>query len=146
MSTPNAVSEIEIRERIDTLLTGVRTGDLGALKTIFAPDLVSFDVQAPLRHLGAAVKLASWEQIFTIYQLPLGYEVRDLTVLVDGDLAVTYAVNRLSGTLADGTESGMWVRWTAAWQRINGTWLIVHDQASVPMHFPEGRAATDLTP
>jgi ketosteroid isomerase-like protein len=67
-------------------------------------------------------------------------------VLQDGDLAVTYAVNRISGTLATGATAGMWVRWTAAWQRVDGEWLIVHDQVSVPMHFPDGRAATDLTP
>ncbi|HZX01815.1 YybH family protein [Kribbella sp.] len=144
--TNNAVSEVEIRERIETLLDGIRSGDLGALKTVFAPNLVSFDVEAPLRHLGAEKKLQNWEQAFTIYRPPLGYEIRDLTVLVDGNLAVTYAVNRLSGTLPDGTESGMWVRWTAAWQRVDGTWQIVHDQASVPMYFPDGRAATDLTP
>src|SRR5207253_10367121 len=133
----------EIRERIDTLLDGIRGGDLDALKTIFAPNLVSFDVEPPLRHLGAEKKLESWEQIFTLYEPPLGYEVRDLTVLVDGDLAVTYAVNRLSGTLATGAKAGLWVRWTAAWQRKDGEWMIVHDQASVPMYFPDGRAPTD---
>ncbi|GAA3095721.1 ketosteroid isomerase-like protein [Kribbella aluminosa] len=145
-TTNNAVSEVDIRERIETLLEGIRSGDLGALKTVFAPNLVSFDVEAPLRHLGAETKLQNWEKVFTVYRPPLGYEVRDLTVLVDGDLAVTYAVNRISGTLANGAEAGMWVRWTAAWRRIDGEWLIVHDQASVPMYFPEGRAATDLMP
>ncbi|WP_350276302.1 nuclear transport factor 2 family protein [Kribbella sp. HUAS MG21] len=146
MTTQNAVSEVEIRERIDVLLDGVRNGDLGALKTIFAPNLVSFDIEPPLRHLGAQQKWANWEKVFSVYQVPLGYEVRDLTVLVDGNLAVTYAVNRISGTLATGATAGMWVRWTAAWQRVDGEWLIVHDQVSVPMHFPDGRAATDLTP
>lgn len=146
MTTQNAVSEAEIRERIDILLDAVRSGDLGALKTIFAPNLVSFDIEPPLRHLGAEKKWANWEQVFSVYQVPPGYEVRDLTVLVDGALAVTYAVNRISGTLANGAQAGMWVRWTAAWQRIDGVWMIAHDQVSVPMHFPDGRAATDLTP
>lgn len=146
MTTQNAVSEAEIRERIDILLDAVRSGDLGALKTIFAPNLVSFDIEPPLRHLGAEKKWANWEQVFSVYQVPLGYEMRDLTVLVDRALAVTYAVNRISGTLANGVQAGMWVRWTAAWQRIDGVWMIVHDQVSVPLHFQDGRAATDLTP
>jgi uncharacterized protein (TIGR02246 family) len=144
--TNNAVSEEEIRKRIETLLDGIRNGDLGALKTVFAPDLVSFDVEPPLRHLGAEKKMENWEKVFTVYRPPLRYEVRDLTVLVDGSLAVTYAVNRISGTLTNGTEAGMWVRWSAVWQRIDGEWLIVHDHGSVPLYFPEGRAATDLTP
>ncbi|HET6988736.1 MAG TPA: nuclear transport factor 2 family protein [Kribbella sp.] len=146
MTTQQAIDEVDIRERIDTLLDAIRTGDLEAVKTIFAPQVVSFDIEAPLRHFGAETKWKNWEKVFTIYQLPIEYEVRDLTVLVDGDLAVVYAVNRISGTLVSGQKNENWVRWTAAWQRIDGRWMVVHDQVSVPTYFPEGRAALDLTP
>jgi ketosteroid isomerase-like protein len=146
MTTDNAVAEVDIRERIESLLDAVRTGDLETLRTIFAPNIVSFDIEAPLRHLGAEKKWKNWEQVFTFYQQPIGYEVRDLTVLVDGDLAVVFAVNRISGTLVNGAKTNQWVRWTAAWQRIDGRWMVVHDQVSVPTYFPEGRAALDLTP
>jgi ketosteroid isomerase-like protein len=65
---------------------------------------------------------------------------------VDGDLAVVYSVNRISGTLANGAKNEYWVRWTAAWQKIDGRWMIAHDQVSVPTYFETGRAALDLTP
>jgi uncharacterized protein (TIGR02246 family) len=146
MTTQRATDEADIRERIDTLVGAIRTGDMDAVRTIFAPQLVSFDIEAPLRHLGAETKWKNWKKVFSIYQLPIEYEVRDLTVLVDGDLAVVYAVNRISGTLENGATTNQWVRWTAAWQRIDGRWMIVHDQVSVPTYFPEGRAALDLTP
>jgi ketosteroid isomerase-like protein len=146
MTTQHEADEADIRERIDTLVGAIRTGDMGAVKTIFAPHVVSFDIEAPLRHLGAETKWKNWEKVFTIYELPIDYEVRDLTVLVDGDLAVVFAVNRISGTLVNGPKTNQWVRWTAAWQRIDGQWMVVHDQVSVPTYFPEGRAALDLTP
>ena len=146
MTTQQAVDEADIRERIDTLAGAIRTGDLEAVRTIFAPNLVSFDIEPPLRHLGAPAKWKNWEKVFTAYQVPLGYELRDLTVLVDGDLAVVYSVNQISGTLVTGAKTAAWVRWTAAWQRIDGRWMIVHDQVSVPTHFETGQAALDLTP
>jgi ketosteroid isomerase-like protein len=146
MTTQNAVSEVDIRERIDVLLDAIRTGDRAAVRTIFAPNVVSFDIQPPLRHLGAETKWDNWEQVFTVFQLPLEYEVRDLTVLVDGDLAVVYSLNHMNASLNGGGKIDYWLRWTAAWQRIDGQWLIVHDQVSVPTNFQDGTAAMDLTP
>jgi uncharacterized protein (TIGR02246 family) len=144
--TNNAVAEAEIRARVDTLLDAVRTGDLGALKTMFAPDIVSFDIQPPLRHLGADTKLANWEQVFQVFEVPLEYDVRDLTVLVDGDLAVVYSLNHMNATMAPGGKIDYWLRWTSAWQKRDGEWMIVHDQVSVPTDFAGGRAAMDLKP
>lgn len=145
--TNNAVSEAEIRERIDVLLDAVRTGDLAALKTIFAPDVVSFDIQPPLRHLGAGKKLANWEEVFQVFQVPLEYDVRDLTVLVDGDLAVVYSLNHMNAAMAAGGRIDYWLRWTSAWRKLDGEWMVVHDQVSVPTDFAGGgRAAMDLTP
>jgi ketosteroid isomerase-like protein len=146
MTTQNAVAEVDIRERVETLIGAVRTGDLEAVKTIFAPNLVSFDIEPPLRHLGAEKKWQNWERIFSVFQLPLDYEVRDLTVLVDGDLAVVYSLNHMNAGLATGDKIDYWLRWTAAWQKLDGQWMIVHDQVSVPTYFPDGRSAMDLMP
>jgi ketosteroid isomerase-like protein len=146
MTTQNAVSEVEIRERVDVLLAAIRSGDLDAVRTIFAPGLVSFDIEPPLRHLGAEKKWANWERVFEVFELPLEYEVRDLTVLVDGELAVVYAVNHMNAALHGAGKIDYWLRWTAAWQKIDGQWLIVHDQVSVPTNFQDRTAAMDLMP
>ena len=146
MTTQNAAAEVAIRERIDTLARAVRTGDLAALKTIFAPNLVSFDIEPPLRHLGGAKKMQNWERVFSVFQLPLEYELRDPTVLVDGELAVVFSLNHMVAGLATGDKIDYWLRWTSAWQKIDGQWMIVHDQVSVPTHFEDRRAAMDLLP
>jgi ketosteroid isomerase-like protein len=136
--------EAAIRRRLDTLVSAVRAADLEGLKSIYAPDIVSFDIEPPLRHVGAEAKWRNWEKVFTIYQRPLGYEIRDLIVTVGGDVAFAYSLARLSGTLRNGNKSGYWVRWTTCLCRVNDNWLIAHDQISVPVDFATGRALLDL--
>jgi ketosteroid isomerase-like protein len=145
MTTQHAQDEVDIRQRVDTLVESVRTRDLDGIKTMFAPNLVSFDIEPPLRHLGAEAKWNNWIKVFTVYQA-IDYEIRDLTVQVSGDLAVVYAVNHISGTLRSGDKNGYWLRWTAVFRKIDGTWLITHDQVSVPTDFATGRSKLDLEP
>jgi ketosteroid isomerase-like protein len=120
--------------------------DLGCLKRLYAADVVSFDVEPPLQHVGIEAKLKNWAKVFTFFQ-DVDYEVRDLTVSVGDDVAFGHAFGRLSGTLEDGTAtSGMWVRATFCLRKAGHDWLIVHDQASVPFDMASGRGVTDLEP
>ncbi len=41
---------------------------------------------------------------------------------------------------------GPWVRYTAGFRKIDGNWLIAHDQVSVPADFGSGRALLNLEP
>lgn len=138
--------EAELRERIDGLLTAIRTADLEGVKQFFAPDIVSFDIVPPLRHVGAAAKWRNWADVFAVYERPLGYETRDLTVTVGGDVAFVHSLNRISGTLRNGATNATWVRWTGCFRKIDGTWFIAHDQVSVPVDMASGRALVDLEP
>jgi ketosteroid isomerase-like protein len=147
MATPREIDEIAIRRQIDTLVEAIRTMDLDRMKSIYAPDIVSFDIQPPLQHVGAEAKIKQWINVSTIFQRPLGYEVRDLTITVGDDVAFGHCFGRLSGTLKNGNStSGSWVRWTVGLRKIDGNWLIVHDQISVPTDVASGRALLDLAP
>jgi len=147
MATPREIDEIAIRQQIDTLVEAIRTMDLDRMKSIYAPDIVSFDIQPPLQHVGAEAKIKQWINVSTIFQRPLGYEVRDLTITVGDDVAFGHCFGRLSGTLKNGNStSGSWVRWTVGLRKIDGNWLIVHDQISVPTDVASGRALLDLAP
>ena len=139
------MDEEALRSRIDTLVTAVCARDLDAVRAMFAADVVSFDIVPPLRHIGVDAKTKNWVDVFAAYE-EIDYEVRDLTVAVDGDLAFSYSVNRISGTLRTGMPTAMWVRWTGCWRRIDGEWLIVHDQISVPSDLMTGTALTRLEP
>lgn len=138
--------EAEIRARIDRLVESIHAMDLDGVRTAFAPDIVSFDIVPPLRHVGAAAKGRNWVDVFAAYRPPLGYEIRDLTVAVGDDVAFAHSLNRISGTLRSGVASAHWVRWTGCFRRIDGVWLIAHDQVSVPVDMATGTALLDLRP
>ena len=138
--------EADIRARIDTLQEAIRTHDLETAMSLYAPDIVSFDFEPPLQHVGADAKRRIWVAVFEAYRRPLGYEVHDLTVAVAGDVAFTHSLNRISGTLRNGAATDMWVRATTGFRRRGGDWLITHDQVSVPVDFETGKALRDLTP
>ncbi|MEJ2708941.1 MAG: nuclear transport factor 2 family protein [Anaerolineales bacterium] len=146
MVTQHAIDEAEIRQRIDKLVEAIRAMDLEGVKSIFAQDIVSFDILPPLQHVGAEAKLKNWVDVFTAYQRPLGYEVCDLTITVGDEVAFVHSLNRISGTLKSGDRVDYWVRWTGCFRKIDGSWLIVHDQVSVPIDVISGRALLNLKP
>ena len=138
--------EAEIRQQIGKIVEGIRTKDLKVLKQLYVTDVVSFDVEPPLQHVGVEAKLNNWVRVFAIFQSAT-YEVRDLAITVGEDVAFGHGFGRLSGTLKDGTAtSGMWVRGTFCFRKIDSHWLIAHDQVSVPLDIPSGRGVTDLQP
>ena len=140
-------AQSEIRARVGGIIDGIQAKDLDALRRIYAPDVISFDVEPPLQHVGVDAKLKNWAKVFTLFQ-DVSYELRDLSVEVGGDIAFAHAFGRLSGTLAaTGVRTeGMWVRGTFCFRRIHDGWLIVHDQASLPVDVLTGRAVADLEP
>jgi uncharacterized protein (TIGR02246 family) len=146
MAAQRENDENEIRQRIDALVEAIRNMDLEGVKPIYAPDIVSFDVVPPLQHRGAEAQWKNWADVFAAYQPPLGYEVRDLTITVGGDVAFAHTLNRISGTLRSGRRSDYWVRWTPCFRKLDGEWRIVHHQASVPMDPESGQALRNLQP
>ncbi len=144
--TEHDIAEAAIRGRIDGIVEALRAKDLEGLKQFYASDVVSFDIDPPLQHVGIDAKLKNWANVFAVFA-NVDYEVRDLELTVDSTVAFGHAFGRLSGTLKDGTPtSGMWVRATFCFKKIDGDWLIAHDQVSVPLDIRTGKGVTDLQP
>lgn len=146
MTTQHPQDEAAIRQQIDKIIGCLRDKDLDGLRQVYAADVVSFDIDPPLQHVGIDAKLKNWERAFAVLD-DLKYEVRDLTLTVGDEVAYCHGFGRLGGTLPDGkTMTGMWVRATFCFRKIDGSWLIAHDQASVPLDVQSGRGVTDLEP
>src|SRR5262245_62664190 len=103
MAIQYTVDEAEIRRQINELEEAIRRADLEGVKRLYAPDVVSFDVGPRLQDVGVEAKLENWTAAFTLFQHPLGVEVRDITITTGGDVAFAHSFNRLSGTLKNGT-------------------------------------------
>jgi ketosteroid isomerase-like protein len=140
------VAEALIRQRIESYAKAIPAKDLDGVTSLFAPDLVSFDIAPPLRYFGAGGKRRAWQEAFAAYAGPIAYEVRDLKVTTHGELAFVHSVNHVKGTLASGRITDLWLRWTACFRRIDGVWLVVHDHVSVPADLEHGQAVLNLSP
>ncbi|WP_280426559.1 YybH family protein [Nocardia carnea] len=141
-----AADEAAIRRQIDKVVQGIRAQNLEAVRQVYTADVVSFDVEPPLQHVGTAAKLENWAKVFLAFER-VTYELRDLTLTVGEEVAFGYAFGRLGGILKNGpTTSGIWVRVTYGLRKIEGTWLIAHDQVSVPVDIATGRGLVDLEP
>ncbi|MER7606528.1 nuclear transport factor 2 family protein [Nocardioides sp. NPDC127503] len=141
-----AGEETAIRRQIEKVVEGLRAKDLDALREPYAPDVVSFDVEPPLQHVGIEAKLANWARVFQVFET-VDYELRDLTLTIGADVAFGHAFGRLSGAMKNGVATaGMWVRVTYGLRKIDGSWRIAHDQVSVPLDVLSGNGMVDLEP
>ena len=146
MATQHEIDESDIRQRIDKLAQAIRAKDLETAMSVYAPEIVSFDFEPPLQHVGAEAKRRNWVGAFTAYEHLLGYEIRDLAITVGDDVAFAHSLNRISGVLKNGSRTDFWLRATTGFRKLDGNWLITHDHVSVPLDLEAGTALLNLTP
>jgi ketosteroid isomerase-like protein len=56
------VAEALTRQRVEELLKALRTKDIDRLMSLYAANMVSFDITAPLRYTGSDNKGRAWQQ------------------------------------------------------------------------------------
>ena len=138
--------EAIIRKLLDDGIRALYEKNIEGVMSLYAPEVVSFDIMPPLQYVGAEVFRKVWEEVFSSFQGPIDYEMHDLSITAGDDIAFAHSLNRISGTMNNGQKTNLWLRWTACFQKIDGKWLIVHHQNSVPADLRTGRAALDLKP
>ncbi len=148
MTTENnsANDEAQIRQMIDGFVKAFRAKDINGVVAIYAPEIVSFDLAPPLQYVGAAAYRKVFQEAMDSFQGQIDFEVRDLNITTGSDVAYSYSFNRMGGTMKNGRKLDLWLRWTACFQKINGKWLIMHEQVSVPVDLESGNAVLDLKP
>jgi uncharacterized protein (TIGR02246 family) len=138
--------EAAIQGLLDNAIKSLRDRNIEDLMSLYAQEVVAFDIAPPLRYVGVEAFRKLWEEVFSVYQGPIHYEIHVLDITVGDDVAFAYSLNRMSGTLNTGQKTDYWLRWTACFRKINGKWLIVHHQNSVPVDLQTGRAVLSLKP
>lgn len=142
----------EIRAVIETRAEAIRNKDLSRALAVYTPDVVNFDLPPPLRFVGAAALdpkgLGGW---FDTWAGPIGLDLRDFQVVVEGDIAFAHGLVRIHGKRTGGESTGkatdVWVRQTLGFRRVAGAWKIAHEHTSVPFYMDGSfRAAVDLKP
>ena len=139
-------TQSEVRALLDQRSAAALAKDLDRLVSLYAPDVVYFDVVPGLRYTGAAVLRGRFAQWFNAFAGPITIKLRDVTIVDSEDLALTHMLNQTSGTLVSGQAVSYWVRATICCQRSAGGWEITHEHVSLPVDVASGRAVMNLSP
>lgn len=109
-------AETEIRQLIDGFQQAIQAKDLNGVLSLYAPDIVSFDLVPPMQHVGIAAYRRPWEATFASFDGRIGYQVSDLHIITAAEVAFSHSLNQMSGTTTSGQTTSMWVRWTACFR------------------------------
>ena len=139
-------TDAEVRKLFDHRSEAFRAKDIEAVMSIYAPEIVYFDLVPPLRYVGSSALRARFSDWFGRWKSAIGQELRDVNVVASADVAAANMLIRTSGTLKDGRQVGYWVRTSNACQRVNQRWLIIHEHVSLPVDMKTGRGVMDLVP
>jgi ketosteroid isomerase-like protein len=88
------LDEAKIRRHVNQLAEAIQAKDLEGLRQLYATDVVSFDVEPPLQHVGVEAKLKNWARAFLFFQ-EVTYEVRDLALAVGDEVAFGHCPGHL---------------------------------------------------
>jgi ketosteroid isomerase-like protein len=136
----------DIRELLDDWSAAVRAKDIDGLMSLYAPEIVYYDVVPPLQVVGFDAVRRNFLRWFDGWKSGIGTEFRDLKVHASEDAGFLHKLHRTSGTLKDGHAVAYWVRVTACCRRSVDGWLITHEHVSLPADFATGRVLRDLRP
>jgi PhnB protein len=137
--------EAQIRAVIEEWADALRNKEPTRTLSHYAPNLVHFSLAPPL--LSTASNSEGLNAWFATWQGPIGYEIRNLSILVGDDVAFSHSLNRMHGTKTDGAKGDLWFRHTFGFQRIKSQWKIAHEHESVPFYMDGSfKAAIDLKP
>lgn len=141
-------STAEIKALFDHWKTAFEAKDVNGVMTIYAPGdaLTAFDVVPPLQFRGAEAYRKDYAEFFGQFKGPIHVEDPGMQIVASDKVAIAYGLERLTGTLTNGTPVDIWLRYSEGLKRIDGQWRVVHEHISVPADLNTGKAALDLKP
>ncbi len=128
-----SADEAAIRRIISRWSAALSAKDLDAIVADYAPDAVLFDAIPPYKVVGKEAIRHVWACCLPHFPEFVS-EHRDLVIRVTGDTAFMYAIHHVIPTPADHPCGQTWMRVTVGFQRIDGTWKVVHEHVSVPFN------------
>jgi ketosteroid isomerase-like protein len=131
----------ELRALFDAWFRAAARKDLEGAMSPIATDVVSYEHEAPLAYRGVDAVRAVCKAGFEHMPDGFRWDVPDLEIIVRGDVAVTWGLNRMHGP---GVE--LWSRGTRVFRKVAGGWQMIHQHVSFPYDPSTGAAKLDLRP
>lgn len=134
-------AENELRELFQTWFEAAAHKDLDAQMASIAGDVVSYEHDAPQEYRGVDAVREVCAAGLEYQDGEFRWDIPDLQIRIAGDIAVTWGLNRMRNTTADGALREDWSRGTRIFERRDNRWQLIHQHVSFPIG-PDGRAFT----
>jgi uncharacterized protein (TIGR02246 family) len=141
-----AIDQRQIMKLVDDWANAIRSKDINACMLNYAPNVQLFDVLEPLEYFGSDAVRKRGTEWFSMFDGPLDFDMYDLRISSDGDVAFSHSLNHVVGTKMDGNTLDMWWRATVCYRKMDDRWMVTHEHNSVPFDIKSGRASLDLKP
>ncbi|MEE2024258.1 YybH family protein [Alkalimonas mucilaginosa] len=136
----------QIRQLIDSWSKAVACKDVEAIMQFYSPPLRAFDAIGPLQFQSRDAYQQHWQHCMTFCPGEFRFEVHQLEVQADTELAFCHFLNYGGGTDHQGQLHLCWLRCTQCWQLQPDGWKIIHEHFSVPVEMGSGQGQFDLKP
>ena len=128
----NTSHETAIRNLIEDWAAAVRVKDFDGILRHHSPEIVMFDVPPPLQSKGLDAYRKTWDLFFSWAHEPVVFDIVEMSVTCDDEVAFAAAVMRCSGTETSGEDIDLEFRLTVGLRRIDSQWTVVHEHHSIP--------------
>ena len=139
-------AQTEIQTLINTYRDAVMTKNVDKVMTLYTDDIVSFDAIKALQFKGKAAYRAHWEACMEMCSGPHVFEFHEIAIETADNLAFAHWVTHCGGTNDKGETQSCWMRATACYRPVGGTWKIVHEHWSAPFDPMSGSTLFDVQP
>ena len=148
VSYAKSSDEAKIRAVVQNFAAAFRAKDLDKIMSFYEPGdkLVAFDLVPPRQFVGWDAYKKDWQDFLSMFSGPITYDLIDLSVATDGNLAYSHNIEHIAGDLKDGGKLDLTVRVTDVYRKTGGKWLIVHEHVSVPVDLSTGKADLQSKP
>ncbi len=140
------IEQAQIEKIVEHWKEAIRSKDLNARMSNYAPNVSLFDVVKPFQYVGSDAVRKRATEWFSSFEGPLDFDMCDLRIATDNDTAFSHSLNHVLGTKKDGQAVDMWWRSTVCFRKMDEQWMVTHEHNSLPFDVQTGKASLNLKP
>lgn len=124
--------ETEVRNLVENWAGAVRRRDFAGILRNHSPNILMFDVPPPLQSKGIDAYKKTWDLFFAWSHDPVVFDIAEMSVTADGEVAFVAAIMRCSAMETNGEDVDLEFRLTVGLRKIDDQWIVMHEHHSIP--------------
>ena len=133
-----ALDEAQIRLLLQQWAMATRKGQKDHVLANHLPDVLIYDVLAPMKYEGADAYRQSWDEWQPETEGEGQFDLEDLSVTAGTDVAFAHGFIKCGGVLPNGKRFEDMVRATFCLRKASGSWKVAHQHISKPIQLSGG--------